>query len=168
MFFHFLDSDAQPSSQSLSKTKDFLAQHLVFRVLSSRTVMSLLHAFAVPEYHPNHKYLRDVTRYRFVAQAEIIEPKSGRRVRVLISKLGFDGCYIDVMNPLPPGTEVFVKIITRTDYFHSPATVVYSEPHLGTDLTFHSIGFGFRHILRKWLLTAMKFAAYSGKDNSDS
>jgi hypothetical protein len=111
--------------------------------------------------NPGEKQRRHVPRYPFVASAEIIEPSSGLRVRVLISKLSFRGCYIDVIDPLPPGKELFVKIVTHSDYFEAPATVVYSERHCGTDLAFHSVSTHFRRVLQKWVLSAMRFAAYN-------
>jgi hypothetical protein len=50
--------------------------------------------------------------------------------------LSLRGCYLTAANPLPKSTAVTVKIHTEVDFFESRATVVYSEPVLGTGWRF--------------------------------
>lgn len=98
-------------------------------------------------------------RYPFVAQAELSENAFQTRLFARVTEISVNGCYLDMMNPLPTGTEVFVKIFTTEDFFESAATVVYSQPNLGMGLAFHDVSRHFLPSLQKWLLEAMQAAA---------
>jgi hypothetical protein len=94
-----------------------------------------------------------------VANAEVSETASQIRIFARVSEISMNGCYLDMINPLPVGTEIFVKIFTETDFFESAATVVYSQPNLGVGLMFQDISRHFLPSLQKWLLEAMRAAA---------
>lgn len=112
---------------------------------------------------PNNPERRDdrrrTPRYSFVANAEVSETASQIRIFARVSEISMNGCYLDMINPLPVGTEIFVKIFTETDFFESAATVVYSQPNLGVGLMFQDISRHFLPSLQKWLLEAMRAAA---------
>ena len=99
---------------------------------------------------------RRTPRYPFVATAEIVERISGTQMHVRVSDLSLYGCYLDISNPLPSGTHVFVKIFTDTDFFETDASVVYSQPNLGMGLAFRDVKPHFLPTLQKWLLQAMQ------------
>jgi hypothetical protein len=40
-------------------------------------------------------------RYPFFAAVELTESKSGARLKARTSNLGFNGCYLGTINPLP-------------------------------------------------------------------
>lgn len=103
---------------------------------------------------------RRTPRYAFVASAEVIEKNSGAKMPSRVSELSLNGCYLDMTNPLPIGTEVTVKIYTESDFFEAPGKVVYSHPNLGMGIEFHDAKPLFQSVLKKWLLIAM-----SGKAN---
>jgi hypothetical protein len=102
---------------------------------------------------------RRTPRYPFVANAEVNETSSQTRIFARVSEISMNGCYLDMINPLPVGTEIFVKIFTETDFFESAATVMYSQPNLGVGLMFHDVSRHFLPSLQKWLLEAMRAAA---------
>jgi hypothetical protein len=102
---------------------------------------------------------RRTPRYPFVASAELSENGFQTRLFARVTEISINGCFLDMINPLPAGTEIFVKIFTTEDFFESAATVVYSQPNLGVGLTFHDISRHFLPSLQKWLLEAMRVAA---------
>ncbi len=107
---------------------------------------------------------RRVPRFPFVADAEIIEITSETRLRGQTNELSLYGCYIGMINPLPEGTKVLVRIFTIGDLFEAPATVVYAQPNLGTGLAFHNVKPHFLPTLQKWLLEAMRRTMKPGQE----
>jgi hypothetical protein len=105
---------------------------------------------------------RQTPRFPFVANAEISETVSGTRILTRVTEISMHGCYLDMMNPLPKGTQVFVKIFTKTDFFEASATVVFSQAHLGVGVTFYDVSRHFLPTLQRWLLEAMRAAAMMG------
>src|SRR5579863_5996636 len=102
---------------------------------------------------------RRTPRYPFVASAELGENACQARLFVRVTEISMNGCFLDMINPLPVGTEIFVKIFTTEDFFECAATVVYSQPNLGVGLTFHDVSWHFLPSLQKCLLEAMRAAA---------
>jgi hypothetical protein len=117
---------------------------------------------ATPVTENGAKDRRRVPRFPFVADAEIVEIQSGARLRGHTSELSLFGCFVDTINPLPSGTKVLVRIFTSTDLFEAPATVVYSQPNLGTGLAFHDVKPHYLPALQKWLREAMQRSMKSG------
>ncbi len=99
---------------------------------------------------------RRTPRYPFVAAAEIVESLSGTPMRARVTDLSLYGCYVDISNPLPSGTYVFVEIFTDTDFFEAGANVLYSHANLGMGLGFRDVKPHFLRTLQKWLLQAMQ------------
>jgi len=98
---------------------------------------------------------RKTARYPFVANAEVRDASADARITARVSEISLNGCYLDMVNPLPVGTSVVVKIFTEKEFFEAPASVVYSHPNLGIGLSFHDVHTHFVPTLRKWLLEAM-------------
>jgi hypothetical protein len=99
---------------------------------------------------------RRTARFPFVADAEISENASGIRVFARVSKISLTGCHLEALHGFPVGSQVFVKIFTRTDFFESAATVTYYQPSLGIGLAFRDTSRYFQPTLRRWLLEAMR------------
>jgi hypothetical protein len=95
--------------------------------------------------------LRRSPRVPFVAHAEIIDIDSEVRLRAQTSDLSQHGCYVDMVNPLPLGIAVKVRIEHRKQTFAATAGVVYSVPHLGMGLVFRDIEAGKEVTLERWL-----------------
>jgi PilZ domain len=97
---------------------------------------------------------RRSSRYPFSAPAEVI-PASGVPVGGKVTELSLYGCYLDSGAHLAPRTRVLVKIFALDGgYFEADATVVYSNPSLGTGLAFRQVRPEFLARLRKWLQEA--------------
>jgi len=95
--------------------------------------------------------LRRSTRVPFIAVAEIVELNTEVRLAAQTGDLSQHGCYMDMVNPLPLGSAVKVRIEHRQQTFTATAGVVYSVPHLGMGLVFRDIEAGKEVTLEKWL-----------------
>jgi PilZ domain-containing protein len=53
---------------------------------------------------------RDAQRYAFVCPAEVIDLAGNTMISARTSDLSLHGCYIDTLNPLPPGSRVRLQL----------------------------------------------------------
>src|SRR5271169_5744634 len=97
---------------------------------------------------------RRAPRFPFIASAEVLEVKAGTRLAARVSDISATGCYVDTINPLVDGTAVRLKILTESQVFEAPATVVYSVVHLGMGLKFGEVPQNFQDVLQNWLQLA--------------
>jgi len=105
---------------------------------------------------------RRAPRYPFIANVELTEEASQARFQMRVSEIGLHGCYIDMVNPLPEGTAVHVKIFCDDGFFEAKASVVYSQANFGMGLSFREVQPFFMATLKKWLLKAMLAAKSQG------
>jgi len=53
---------------------------------------------------------RHAPRYQFIAEAEVTEISSNTNLTAKTSDLSLCGCFLDMLNPLPNGVDVRVRI----------------------------------------------------------
>jgi hypothetical protein len=94
---------------------------------------------------------RRVPRYPFYAAADIIETKSETKMTARTSELSRHGCYIDMLNPLPLGMSVKVRIIYSEQTFEATGRVVYSQRNMGMGVAFDTARLESAQILDKWI-----------------
>ena len=94
--------------------------------------------------------------FPFAASVELLEQKSGLKIKTRVTELSLYGCYVQTTDPLPQGTIFAVKIFTDTEYFESHATVVNAQPNRGMGLTSHDVKPYFLPVLKGWLLSALQ------------
>jgi hypothetical protein len=71
------------------------------------------------------------------------------------SDISRTGCYIDMLHPLPRGTQVHVRLQSQREVFESPATVMYVSPRLGIGVAFaENLAAHQQAILDRWLAGA--------------
>jgi hypothetical protein len=99
---------------------------------------------------------RRTPRYIFIASAELCEEQSDVRVASRVSELSLHGCYLDMMNPFPPGTLILLKIFAGDLTFQSKAKIVYATPNVGAGVAFLDVEPKYDYILRSWLDEAAK------------
>jgi hypothetical protein len=99
---------------------------------------------------------RRTPRYQFDATAEITDEKENARTSSRVTDLSLQGCYVEMPNPFPHGTNVLVEIYTENEFLEAHATVAYREPKLGMGLTFNDMQPYFAGVLNKWLLGAIQ------------
>jgi hypothetical protein len=89
-------------------------------------------------------------RYPFFAAAAITELSSNLQIAARTSELSLYGCYMDMMNALPLGTSVKIRIIYAQETFESSGHVIYSQPNMGMGVAFDEIALHDQRILEKW------------------
>lgn len=94
---------------------------------------------------------RRAPRLPFTATAEIIDENQDARSPSKVTDLSLHGCYVEMSNPLPQGTNVLIEIYTETEFLETTATVAYLEPHQGMGLRFGEMHAYFASVLDRWL-----------------
>jgi hypothetical protein len=94
---------------------------------------------------------RRAQRHPFIAMAEIVDEKENARSSSQISDLSLHGCYVEMLNPFPQGTNVLIEIYTETEFLEAHATVAYLEPKQGMGLIFSELPPQSAGVLNKWL-----------------
>lgn len=82
---------------------------------------------------------RTALRYPFTASAEVIELRSGTRLKARTSDMGLEGCYLDTLNTFPVGTPVRLRVFKGQHVFDAPARVSYCHPGLGMGVAFSDL-----------------------------
>jgi hypothetical protein len=90
-------------------------------------------------------------RYPFYASAEITELQTRTKITARTSELSRHGCYMDMMNPFPLGTNVSIQITDREQQFEAAGHVVYSQANIGMGVAFEALQAGDEVTLEKWL-----------------
>lgn len=93
-------------------------------------------------------------RYPFIAMAEIVDEKENARTSSRVSDLSLHGCYVELSDPFPQGTNVLVEIYTETEFLETPATVTFREAKQGMGLMFREMPEYFTSVLKGWLVKA--------------
>jgi hypothetical protein len=93
-------------------------------------------------------------RVPFIAVAEIVHTESWGNFNCRVSELSLNGCYVDMLNALPIGSEVAIKIYAESECFEAHAKVIYAHPNLGMGLAFEQVSLKSQTLLRQWLLQA--------------
>lgn len=95
---------------------------------------------------------RSAPRYRFIADVEITEILTDTRLRARTSDLSIGGCFLDMLNPCPKGTEIRVKILHGGTSFTALGRVAFLVPNIGMGIAFTNIDGNQFPVLREWLL----------------
>ena len=94
---------------------------------------------------------RQAPRYPFIAEAEVTEISSDTRLVAKTGDLSISGCFLDMLNPTPQGTDVRVKILHENTTFIARGKVVFILPNMGMGVMFTSIEHDHQAILQKWI-----------------
>jgi PilZ domain-containing protein len=97
---------------------------------------------------------RRETRFPFIAMAEIVDERENARTSSRISDLSLHGCYAEMMNPFPQGTNVLIEIYTETESLETQATVAFFEAKQGMGLQFREMPEYYTNVLNRWLTDA--------------
>jgi hypothetical protein len=99
---------------------------------------------------------RRTPRYLFIASAEMYDEKSDVRVATRVSELSAHGCYLDMMNPFPPGSLVRLKVFAGDLTFQAKAKVIYATQNMGAGVAFLEVDPPNEAILKQWMEQAAK------------
>jgi len=82
---------------------------------------------------------RAVPRYTYIAHAELADADRSTRLNVRISDMSTRGCYVDMIHPLPEGTEITLDIADSSGPIQARGRIVYAVPQLGAGVAFHDL-----------------------------
>jgi hypothetical protein len=94
---------------------------------------------------------RAVPRYILIATAEIVEPVSEVHISGRISEISRKGCYVDILNPLPVGTLIRLRVSRDQGAFSSPGKIIYIQEGMGMGVAFIDPAADQLKILESWL-----------------
>lgn len=94
---------------------------------------------------------RCATRSPFIAPVEMVEMRTGSRIKARTSDLSAQGCYVDTLNPLPVGAAVRLQIQRSGVILDVLANVSSRHAGSGMGLVFGEIGEPQRRTLNSWL-----------------
>jgi len=102
---------------------------------------------------PNTSYSerRTVPRYSFIASVEVVEPNSDVHISGRISEISRKGCYVDVLNTLPKGTPLQVRILRDQGTFETRGKIIYVQEGMGMGVAFVDPPADQLKILDSWL-----------------
>ena len=87
----------------------------------------------------------------FVAPIDMVEMRTGSRIRARTSDLSLQGCYVDTLNPLPVGAAVRLQIHRAGLILDVLANVSSRHAGSGMGLEFGDITGAQRAVLENWL-----------------
>ncbi len=90
-------------------------------------------------------------RFPIIADAEVTEVASGTKLSARTSDLSAGGCFLDMLNPSPEGTEIVVRISHADASFTARGKVVFVFPNMGMGVMFTDVPGSQQAILQKWL-----------------
>jgi PilZ domain len=94
---------------------------------------------------------RRAPRYPIIADAEITEIASKTKLSAKTSDLSVGGCFLDMLDPSPEGTEIEVRISHTGATFTVLGRVVFLFPNMGMGVMFTNVDASQQAILQKWL-----------------
>jgi hypothetical protein len=95
---------------------------------------------------------RSSPRYRFIADVEITETVSGAKFHARTGDLSIGGCFLEMLNPSPRGTEIRVRIFHLGSTFTAIGRVAFVIPNLGMGVALTNVEGNQVTVLQKWLL----------------
>jgi hypothetical protein len=100
---------------------------------------------------------RAAPRYPLILLVEITDRLSSAKFTARTSDVSRTGCYVDMLNPLPRGTQIDLRLTNQKEIFESMGTVIYVSPGLGIGVAFaKNIPADQLAVLDRWLAAAAK------------
>ena len=92
---------------------------------------------------------RKSPRFPFIASAQVVETRTEARLQARTGDLSREGCYLDMLNPLPTGTRLKISVMHHNQELDAVGRVVHSELNVGMGIQFEEIGQ--RAVIDSWL-----------------
>ena len=107
------------------------------------------------ESHPRGR--RYIPRYPFTADAEIVDLKSGTRVKGVTSDLSLVGCFVCTRRLLEIGSQVRLILTRKGQNITTPAAVRVVKPGMGMGIEFLDLGQNSNKTLLAWFESLREF-----------
>jgi hypothetical protein len=106
---------------------------------------------------------RRTPRFPFTATVEVLEKGAQTGVNARVTELSLYGCYVEMPDPRPKGTQVLLKVYSEGRYLESQGSVLYSQPSQGMGVGFQNVNPHYLTVLKQWLIEAAH-AKFGKKD----
>jgi hypothetical protein len=100
---------------------------------------------------PPYREKREVPRFSFIAEVALTELASDTRISGRISEISRKGCYVDVLNTLPEGTPIELKVSRDQGVFLTKGRIIYVQPGMGMGVAFIDVPADQLKVLDAWL-----------------
>jgi hypothetical protein len=107
---------------------------------------------STPRSGPPYREQRSVPRYSFIAAVEIVEPASDMHLNGRVSEISRKGCYLDILNTLPVGTRINLKVLRDLGTFTTPGRIIYVQEGMGMGVAFVEPAVDQMQVLDLWLI----------------
>jgi hypothetical protein len=97
---------------------------------------------------------RRTPRFPFDATVEVLEKGAQTGVNARVTELSLYGCYVEMPDPRPKGTQLLLKVYSDGRYLESYGSVLYSQPSQGMGVGFQNVNPHYLMVLKQWLLEA--------------
>ena len=94
---------------------------------------------------------RRAPRYQFIAEAEVTDLESSTKCNAKTGDLSVGGCFLDMLNPLPEGTKIQVRIFQGGATCIAHGRVVFVFPNMGMGVEFTAVEASQAVILQNWI-----------------
>jgi hypothetical protein len=113
---------------------------------------------------------RQHERHAFSATTEVVDLASGARLSTRAADLNKGGCYLDMLNPLPVGSKVRIRISSDGGDLACTAVVRDSQPGMGMGVSFADLNDAQKGLIDSWIekLGSPGLAGHSPSPFSDS
>ncbi len=94
---------------------------------------------------------RKAPRYNFVATSELTDTVNAIRMSGRVTEISRHGCYVDILNALPEGTSLQMKVSCDQGIFSTKGRIIYVHPGIGMGVAFVDPPEDQLKILDSWL-----------------
>jgi len=94
---------------------------------------------------------RQHKRHALSATAEVVDMASGARLNTRVADMNKGGCYLDMLNPLPIGFNVRVRIRSDGAELTCVAVVRDSQPGMGMGVSFKDLDDAQKALIERWI-----------------
>ena len=99
---------------------------------------------------------RRMPRYSFIIAVEVVEPVSDLRLSGRVSEISSGGCYVDILNTLPMGTVIRLRMSRDQGDFSAVGKIIYVQEGVGMGIEFQNMPPDQVKILNTWLAELRK------------
>ena len=92
-----------------------------------------------------------VPRYSFIASTELTDATNATRLSGRVTEISRKGCYVDIMNALPVGDELNLRISNDQGTFVAKGKIIYVHERIGMGVVFMDPAKEQLDILDTWL-----------------
>ena len=113
---------------------------------------------------------RKAQRYTFVATTDIAGYGSAGTLSGRVTEISREGCYVDILNALPAGTLLNVRIICDKGTFVTKGKIIYVDERIGMGVAFLDPPTDQLEILDSWLVElplVQRFAVAKARESMD-